>query len=68
MQTAMDSNGNNHATELLFAVATGEARKDPQDDGETGGAWRDPQDDGEWELESPTLKLLAQRLRLYRYY
>ncbi|CAM6039949.1 unnamed protein product [Sphagnum compactum] len=49
----MDSNGNNHATELLVAVAIGEARKDPQDD-------------GEWELESPTLKLLAQRLRLYR--
>ncbi|KAH8933072.1 hypothetical protein BDL97_18G012400 [Sphagnum fallax] len=62
----MDSNGKNHATELLLAVATGEAPTNPQDDGETGGAWRDPQDDGEWELESPTLKLLAQRLRLYR--
>ncbi len=68
VKTAMDSNGKNHATELLLAVATGEAPTNPQDDGETGGAWRDPQDDGEWELESPTLKLLAQRLRLYRYY
>ncbi|CAK9265753.1 unnamed protein product, partial [Sphagnum jensenii] len=66
VKTAMDSNGKNHATELLFAVATGEAPTNPQDDGETGGAWRDPQDDGEWELESPTLKLLAQRLRLVR--
>lgn len=64
----MDSNGHNHATELLFAVAASPARKDPQNDCQTGGAWRDPQDDGEWELESPTLKLLAQRLRLYRYY